>query len=145
MKRIVEARLNDAHYTVDACFIWCFDQRFEGLVTGVMKHYEFNRIDPVNVAGGVKDLADGSIYSRTYLLNQIDAAVKLHKAKNVVLMAHTNCGAYGKHFDSDEEALAFYSKQLSIGADIVEKHLKKKGILAKIIKIYADFKGAIEL
>ena len=145
MNRIVEAALDGAHYTVDACFIWCFDRRFEGLVTGVMKHYGFTKIDPVNVAGGIKDLADGSLYSRNYLLNQIDAAVRLHGAKNVVLMAHYNCGAYGKHFANDLAALEFYAEQIEIAANIVRNHLKKKNPDVKVIKVYCDFMGAIEL
>lgn len=146
MKRIVEFDVNAEHYTVDACFVWCFDQRFECLVTGVMDYYGFTKIDPVNVAGGVKDLSAGSSYSRQYLLNQIGASIKLHGAKNIVLMAHDNCGAYGRPADCEEATQAFYRSELDRGANIVEGYLEKKRLTdIRIIKIYADFKGAFEV
>ena len=146
MKKIVNFDVNAEHYIVDAVFVWCFDQRFEGLENGVREYYGFGRIDPVNVAGGVKDISSGSYYSKKYLLEQIDASIKLHDAKSVVLMAHVTCGAYGRTFDTNEKDRTFYCKELEEGERIVSRHLRQKGLAhIRIIKIYADFTGAFEV
>ncbi|MBI3632367.1 MAG: hypothetical protein HY225_02875 [Candidatus Vogelbacteria bacterium] len=148
MKRIVDFDVSAEHYTVDAVVVWCFDRRFECLETGVKDYYGFKTVDPVYVAGGAKDLVSGSTYSRNYLLNQIHAAIKFHDARNVVLMTHANCAAYGKQFvDNDEAEVAFYRGELNRAEEVVERFLKKNGLRedVRIIKVYADFKGAFEV
>ncbi|OGL73684.1 hypothetical protein A3F28_01235 [Candidatus Uhrbacteria bacterium RIFCSPHIGHO2_12_FULL_57_11] len=52
--------------------------------------------DIVAVAGGAKNIADPKFPSDTeFLLRQIDTSKQLHDIHHVVLMNHTDCGAYG--------------------------------------------------
>ena len=52
--------------------------------------------DLIQVAGGAKCLAgDESESHRQFVLEQIRKSVRLHGTKTVMLMLHSDCGAYG--------------------------------------------------
>ena len=52
--------------------------------------------DPIRVAGGAKCLAgDDSEADRQFVLEQVRKSVELHGTDTVVLMLHSDCGAYG--------------------------------------------------
>lgn len=68
--------------------ISCLDFRIQPTVEKWAKeHLGKLRYDRVALAGGVK--------SRDVILDQVDISVRLHHIKNVVLMNHEDCGAYG--------------------------------------------------
>jgi hypothetical protein len=52
--------------------------------------------DPIKIAGGAKCLAspDGSA-DREFVLDQIRKSILLHQTSRVILMVHSDCGAYG--------------------------------------------------
>jgi carbonic anhydrase len=52
--------------------------------------------DPIKIAGGAKALACPEHESdREFLLSQLRKSIQLHGAKRIVLMLHSDCGAYG--------------------------------------------------
>jgi carbonic anhydrase len=54
------------------------------------------KIDEIKVAGGAKSLASPHSESeREFILDQIQKSVRLHATKLVILMVHSDCGAYG--------------------------------------------------
>jgi len=60
--------------------------------------------DPIRVAGGAKCLAgDDNEADRAFVLDQIRKSIRLHGTHTVLLMLHSDCGAYGglAAFDND--------------------------------------------
>jgi len=60
--------------------------------------------DPILVAGGAKCLAGDDLErDRQFVLEQIRTSMRLHATQTVLLMLHSDCGAYGglAAFDND--------------------------------------------
>ncbi|HZD93212.1 MAG TPA: carbonic anhydrase [Candidatus Sulfotelmatobacter sp.] len=83
-------------YKCDAAIVWCFDNRFEMALRKLIKRIGITYFDPIRVAGGAKCLAgDESEVDRQFVLEQIQKSIALHGTETVVLMLHSDCGAYG--------------------------------------------------
>jgi hypothetical protein len=96
-------------YQCDAAIVWCFDNRFDLGFRKFLKRIGVCYSDPIKVAGGAKCLASPSQESdREFVLDQIRTSIRLHETKRVILMLHSDCGAYGglEAFNGDEQAEA---------------------------------------
>jgi hypothetical protein len=96
-------------YRCDAAIVWCFDNRFELGFRKFLKRSGVVNIDPIKIAGGAKSLASPERESdREFLLDQLRKSVALHGARRVILMLHSDCGAYGglAAFGNDPKAEA---------------------------------------
>jgi hypothetical protein len=83
-------------YTSDAAIVWCFDHRFDLVLHKLMKRIGVEYFDPILVAGGARCLAgDDRETDRQFVLEQIRKSMRLHDTRSVVLMLHSDCGAYG--------------------------------------------------
>lgn len=72
----------------DAIVVCCMDFRFQKYIRQwIDENLKDKSFDLVGFAGSTKDL--------TTIMKQIDISVKLHQTKQVVLIHHENCGAYG--------------------------------------------------
>ncbi|MBI2515213.1 hypothetical protein HYV91_03495 [Candidatus Wolfebacteria bacterium] len=134
------------HYRADACVVWCFDDRFAGLLEDFIKAKNFRRVDLIKVAGGAKDLVGFSDTitcdsKQSYLLDQIAKSIKLHQTPLVILMVHADCGAYGKKFETVLEEQEFYRGELNKAEAVVRKFLAENHLEARIEKYFADFEG----
>lgn len=120
MEKILSYDTLKGHYEAEACVVWCFDDRFTGLLWEFTKDME--NFDLVKVAGGAKALAEGASPARDFVQEQVATSLRLHGAKKVVLMLHEDCGAYGgsKRFADKETEQVFYVSQLDIAQDFVE-------------------------
>ena len=75
-------------HTCDAIVVSCIDFRFQKFIRGWLdKNFEGKTFDYVGFAGATKDLET--------IMNQIDISVRLHSIKEVYLIHHEECGAYG--------------------------------------------------
>lgn len=84
------------HYTADAAVVWCFDHRFHLAFSKFLKRRDIVNTDIVKVAGGAKALASpANPCEREFVLDQIQKSIRLHSTKRVILMLHSDCGAYG--------------------------------------------------
>lgn len=84
----------------DALVITCIDFRFQKYIRKWLdKNLKNKTYDYVGSAGATKDLKT--------ILKQLDIAVRLHHIKEVVLIHHEDCGAYGK-----DSTLERHSKDL---------------------------------
>lgn len=73
----------------DALVVSCIDFRFQKYIhKWLNKNYKNKTYDYVGFAGASKDLKT--------ILKQLDVSVRLHKIKEVILIHHEDCGAYGK-------------------------------------------------
>ncbi|MGO4879501.1 MAG: carbonic anhydrase [Bryobacteraceae bacterium] len=96
-------------YHCDAAVVWCYDQRFEAVLRKLLKRIGVARADHIRLAGGAKSLATPERESdREFVLDQIRKSVRLHGTDRVVLMVHSDCGAYGglAAFGGDADAEA---------------------------------------
>ena len=69
-----------------AIIIHCIDFRFQDHLTDWTKNLK-GGFDRLSIAGAVKDLP--------YVISQIDISYRLHHVKEVYLINHEDCGAYG--------------------------------------------------
>ena len=83
-------------YVCDAAVVWCFDNRFQVGFGKFLKRLGITNVDPIKIAGGAKSLASPAMESdREFVISQIQASVRLHATKLVILMVHSDCGGYG--------------------------------------------------
>jgi hypothetical protein len=108
-------------YHCDAAILWCFDNRFELGFRKFLKRVGVVNSDPVKVAGGAKCLASPEHEAdREFVLEQIRKSIRLHGTRRVILMVHSDCGAYGglAAFRGDAKAeAAHHQAELQRGAD----------------------------
>jgi carbonic anhydrase-like protein len=100
-------------YQCDAAVVWCFDNRFETGFRKFLKKRGVVNTDPIKIAGGAKCLASPRQESeREFVLDQIRASMRLHGTTRVILMLHSDCGAYGglETFNGDVKAEAEHHK-----------------------------------
>ena len=112
-------------YRCDASVVWCFDNRFEIVYRKFLKRIGVVRFDGIKVAGGAKSLASPEHeFDRTFVLDQIRKSIELHGTELVILMLHSDCGAYGGlagGFDGDAEAeAAHHSGELQRAAEFLK-------------------------
>jgi carbonic anhydrase len=85
-------------YKCEAAVVWCFDNRFELVLRKLLKRLGVGYFDPIRIAGGTKYLASTQSedeINRKFVLDQIRISMRLHETKTVILMLHSDCGAYG--------------------------------------------------
>ena len=140
LTRYIVEKVSVGQYTAAACAVWCFDARFGGLAR-LFESYQSGPVDFVAIAGGAKALVEAGP-ARSYVLEQIAASLRLHQSREIVLMVHENCGAYGKDFANPDETRAFYTAELEKAAGAVRDFLETSGAGGvPVRKIYADFEG----
>lgn len=84
-------------HTCDALVVSCIDFRFQKYIRNWTDTNLVNKtFDYVGFAGGVKNLET--------ILEQLAISVRLHDIKQVVLMNHEECGAYGAESTPERHA-----------------------------------------
>jgi hypothetical protein len=83
-------------YVCDAAVVWCYDNRFETVFRKLLRRIGIVHSDPIRIAGGARCLAAcGQESERAFVLEQIRRSMNLHSTRTVILMLHSDCGAYG--------------------------------------------------
>jgi hypothetical protein len=128
-------------YECDAAIVWCFDNRFEVVLRKLVKHLALNYYDPIRIAGGTKCLASPDQESdREFVLDQIRISRRLHQTKTVILMLHSDCGAYGglASFENDAQREAENHRQeLNRAAALIKARIPELEVKA----YFVDFEG----
>ncbi len=136
MKKILNIESPRDHYLSKATVIWCFDDRFSEALEKFLAMTPEYQFDVVKIAGGVKQISSPENESdRDFILRQVAASIKLHKSEKVVLMAHTECGAYGGKID-----VQFYVNELEEGEKTLRNFLH-----VDVVKLFVDFDGIYRL
>ena len=128
-------------YQADAAVVWCFDHRFDLAMRKLLKRTGVVRFDGIRVAGGAKCLATPeSEAEREFVLEQIRLSIALHDTPRVVLMVHSDCGAYGglQAFGGDPQAeIRHHMAELQRAAEC----LRQAHPNVSTSCYYADFDG----
>ena len=85
-------------HVCDACIVTCIDFRFQDYV---------RKFTNENLAGKKFDLIGwaGSTKNLDLVMGQIDISVRLHQIKQVILIHHEECGAYGAESTPERHAI----------------------------------------
>lgn len=133
-------------YHCDASVVWCFDNRFEIVYGKFLKRIGVTRFDGIKVAGGAKSLASPDReFERTFVLEQIQISIRLHGTDRVILMLHSDCGAYGGlagGFAGDTQAeAAHHARELQRAAQFLKTAVP--GLPVECF--FVDFQGVWEV
>ncbi len=135
-------------YHCDAAVVWCFDNRFQLGFAKFLKRLGIVNSDPIKIAGGAKSLASPELETdRQFVLEQIRKSIRLHGTDLVILMLHSDCGAYGgliEGFGNNPRVEAQHHEQeLRAAANFVQTAIPGIHVQA----YFVDFEGiwAIEL
>src|ERR1700733_14618736 len=142
MKKVFHFDAPREKYECDAAILWCFDNRFDLSFLKFLKRIGVVHSDPIKIAGGAKCLASPERESdREFVLEQIRKSILLHATKRVILMVHSDCGAYGglaEAFEGDSRAeAAHHERELQRAA----AHLSKAIPGLEIQGYFVDFEG----
>jgi carbonic anhydrase len=126
MKKIFHFDSPREPYRADAVVVWCFDHRFHLAFAKYLQRSGVLNTDIVKVAGGAKSLASPARETdREFILGQIRTSIRLHRTQRVILMTHSDCGAYGGlagGFDGDAAKEAGYHEaELRRAAECVQE------------------------
>jgi hypothetical protein len=131
-------------YQAGAAVIWCFDDRFTLAVQKFLKRRAIGHVDSIRVAGGAKSLASPADESeRNFVLDQLRLSRKLHSTERVILIAHSDCGAYGglERFAGDAIAEREYHRgELERARDLIQSALPEVAVEC----LFVDFDGVWE-
>jgi len=132
-------------YIADAAVVWCFDHRFHLAFAKFLKRSGVLTADVIKVAGGAKALAaPAGDANREFVVEQIRTSVRLHGTKRIILMLHSDCGAYGglSAFQNDAAAEAeHHEAELARAARTVTELLP--GI--EVRAYFVDFDGISQM
>ena len=96
VKKVFHFEAPRDRYHCDAAILWCFDNRFELGFRKFLKRIGVVNSDPIKIAGGAKVLVSPDHEAdREFVLEQIRKSMRLHGTRRVILMLHSDCGAYG--------------------------------------------------
>src|SRR5947209_8501084 len=128
MKKVFHFDAPRERYHCDAAIIWCFDNRFELGFRKFLKRVGVANSDPIKIAGGAKSLASPEHETdREFVLEQIRKSMRLHGTNRVILMLHSDCGAYGglaAGFQGDSQAEASHHEaELQCAAEFLRREV----------------------
>ena len=96
--------------------------------------------DPIKIAGGAKSLASpDQEFHRDFVLDQIRKSIRLHGTERVILMLHSDCGAYGGAgaFDSPEAERLHHRAELRRATETLRKAIPE----ITVDPYFVDFEG----
>lgn len=146
VKRVLHFNSPAQKYHCDAVVVACFDHRFDLVLRKFLKRINVVNPDPIVVAGGAKSLASPEHEAdRDFLIAQVEKSIRLHGTDRVILMLHSDCGAYGglhKVFNGDETAEVDHHR-----SELRRAYSVLKGAFPQLaIECYfVDFKGVWQL
>ena len=135
------------HYKAEATVVWCSDDRFSLLLQVFREKMGWRWMDLIRVAGGARDLGSLATPAETdSLLGYISKSVKENHSPEIFLMAHYNCGSYGREqMDPSDDEDGFFDGELRTAKSKVDEYLARNGLSAKVRLLLCDFKNIYEV
>jgi len=131
-------------HEVEAAVFYCLDPRFRKQHTEfIEKELGIDKFDAYVIPGGPRVLVQDS--TREIFLSSIESvSVGLHHAREVILIAHRDCGAYGgsKAFSSPEAERATQEEDLKIAHGVLLEKFPQLAVKMYYLEIIGD--GKIE-
>ena len=122
-----------------ACIIFCMDFRLNGALTAFLSAQKLDKdgADIIRVAGAAKSLArPNDPRDRDFLLEQLATSGRLHGTRQVYLVNHEDCGAYGLEQVPDSDAeLALHSRDLRAGRALLQERFPTIEVLTYFMRL----------
>ena len=121
--------------------IRCMDFRLRhGLKDWIEENELFEGgFDTISLAGASKGLVDEGEDVRNYLLKNVGVSMDLHAAERIVLLHHSDCGAYGEYrFANGAEEKLRQVEDMRKSKAILQERFPK----AQVILAWAELKDA---
>lgn len=122
-----------------ALVLHCIDFRFGKAIKEFLEENQLlDNCDIVSLAGAAKNFAEPPApYFMDTVLTQLEISYRLHQISQVILMNHTDCGAYGgkEAFESAEAEYERHISDMKKAEEMIKKNfpdLQVKKVLAKI-------------
>lgn len=118
-------------HIADSCPVCCIDFRFQKFIRKFTDEYINGKtFDLVGFAGASKNLE--------IILDQLDISVRLHQIKQVILINHEECGAYGTESTPERHAADLKKAKETIltkwpGIQVDLFYMKLDGSVEKVI------------
>ncbi len=145
MRKLMHFTSRTQRYQCEAAVVWCFDNRFELVLRKLLRRLGIEFFDPIRIAGGTKCLASPEHErDRDFVLEQIRISMRLHQTKSVILMLHSDCGAYGglAAFDNNREKEAqHHCLELQRAASYLLSQVPE----LTVQPVFVDFEGVWEV
>lgn len=128
-------------HTCKNLLIRCMDFRLRDELTRFIENSQWfeGGFDVVSVAGAGKALRDENETVQDYFLRQVKVSEGLHAAKRIILLHHSQCGAYAQSYDF-ADAAEEKAKQLSDMREIKTKLLQNFPHL-EVVMIWAELQA----
>jgi hypothetical protein len=96
MEKLLHFDSPPGDYRAGACVVSCFDARFDAAIRKFLKRRGIVMADHIKIAGSAKCLASPEHEEdRDFVLRQIRLSMRRHGSTSLILLIHSDCGAYG--------------------------------------------------
>jgi carbonic anhydrase len=96
IRKLFDFHSNSQPYVAGAVVVSCFDARIRLARDEFLRRYGVAHPDLVIIAGGSLALSSPRTnLDRAFVLDQVQLAIRLHRASRVILMSHSDCATYG--------------------------------------------------
>jgi len=116
----------------------CMDFRLQKNTLGWLQESGyFGDCDVISNAGSGKVLADGTIDAKEFVLNEIGISYEKHGARNIIIVHHSDCGAYSSYnFATPEEEKVKQLEDMAIEEAIIKERFPE----ITVVKVWAQMK-----
>lgn len=120
-------------HSCDIFVLTCIDFRLHPQLENLLQQdFGFSSFDFFAAAGAIKNLVEPEKpEDRDFILRQIVKSQKLHQIKKVILINHTDCGAYGgtKAFETPEVEEQKHFENLRVAEKIIKENFPQLEII----------------
>ena len=118
-----------------ATIIKCMDHRQNGFFKEWLRENCIEDSDIISVAGSVKELAGNNETIKNWILNMIEISHVSHGSNEIVLTAHSTCGAYKIEDEKEERKVQTEDMKKA------EALIKERFPGVKVIKFWLKLRG----
>ena len=121
--------------------LYCIDFRFHRQLDRFLAEQGLDQdgSDIVRIAGVAKGLAGPPSAERDFIVNQLEVSHRLHRTRQIFLVNHEDCGAYGLEEEVDsEEELARHREDLRTAGRLLTRRLPDVEILTYFIRLSGE-------
>ena len=130
-----------AEHSCRACVLYCIDFRFHRQLERFLREQDLDRegTDIVRIAGVAKGLAGSASAERDFIVNQLEISHRLHHTRQIYLVNHEDCGAYGLEQEVDsEQELACHREDLRAARQLLAERFPQIEILTYFIRLSGE-------
>lgn len=136
--------MSDPSHHCSALVITCMDWRLHPAVTRALADHIPGPFDVVAVPGAARALGDPPHESvREFLLSCVEVSTRLHGVARVVLVHHTDCGAYGgaAAFDGEDHEAATHRRDMAEATRVITGRFPDVTVEHVVARVRPDQEG----